>query len=253
MTTYQEPLTIALLGIPYITEYQPGAGVTIDGVLARDLALVVATIQEFTAAAGVTINGVLYKDAAVTDTDLSTLRINALRATIPTAIVGGSSIYLDSGANTTAGDLMVRQNDGATTKDQCIMGWTNQTDASYTGATLSSSPTNGMPVSLSLVEGTYLVSIYCGVSNAENIVFYCYLDDSTNPVVASILHMHKDNTWSHPMQKCFILTAAATGTYRLRVHASGSDSNPMILMQTVLADGVSVAFNRPNITVWRIA
>jgi len=251
MTTYQEPLTIAVLPIAYINELNPGYGVTADGVLIRDLGITAATIQEFTAAAGVTINGVLYKDAVQSGSDL--LIMTRLFGTIPTAITSGSTIYLDDGTNAARADLMIRQNDGATTKDQCLMGWTAATVASYTGVTLSSSPANSTITTLALIKGTYLVSVYCGVTNAENNVFYFYLDDGTTRVNASTLHLHKNNTWSHPLQKCFALTVATPATYRLRVHASGSDSNPMITMQTVLADGVSVAFNRPNITVWRIA
>lgn len=251
--SYQEPVQFSALAIDEIEEFTPDAGVTIDGVVFDQTAgIKTNTISEYTAATGVTVNGLLFQDSALPASDVYV--IGQQRSDVPTAVTSGTIVYLDDDV---AFDLFARQNDGSSSKTQCIVpaAAATATLGAYTTATDITYPTGFVTLTSTTVPaGTYLVTYSASVIPNTNV---CYVHvSSTSDGSAPVSGSKHAVFWSldeFAVAASFSITVASTTTYYLQVARNTGNGGTALDARTGTIDGTVYSLNSARLNFLRVA
>jgi hypothetical protein len=251
--SYQEPVQFGVLGIEEIEEFTLDAGVTVDGVVFdQDTGIGANTISEYTSAAGITVKGLLFKDGALPAADRYV--INRQRSDVPTAVSSGTIVYLDDDV---AFDLFARQNDGSSSKTQCIMpaaavtatlgAYTTATDLTYTSGFVTLTSTT-------VPAGTYMVTFSATLVSSTNV---CYAhvssaSDGSAPISGS-KHAFFRSTDEYVVAGTFSVVASATTTYYFQAKRNTGNGGTVLDVRTSTIDGASYAINIPRLNFIRVA
>lgn len=247
---------MATISACYIKELTPGQGTDIDGVVFGDGNVALTSVTEVTSGNGITINNVSFKDGAVVGLDASDARyVHTQLNAAPTAVSGGSLVWIDDGSTATQGDAFVTLSDGSTSNSYCICPISPYSQQVYSAGTDIGGSGNQTIASVTLGPGTYLMSYTLARYRGAATVAYFRVTGSVDGTIEeSKMHIEPGiSTAATPCNASFIVTnTESSQTYTLQGNNNTGNAT-LVQMQTATVNGASIGVNNPVFSVLRIA
>jgi len=229
-----------------VSEYTAAAGVTIDGALLKDGALVVGTggsvttdlINEKTAAAGVTVDGVLLKDAGVNGTGTSSFTTLRVAGSVSGyvgfvgASAAGSTTYILPSADGTSGQFLSTNGTGT-------LSWASALSTSGANTFTATQTFNGSSSALASVlanaaeKTTVSATAATGTINydvtTQSVIYYtsnASANWTVNFRASSGTSLNTALATGQAITVVFLVTQGATAYYNSAIQIDGSSVTP---------------------------